>query len=59
MGKKPTKTMVCELLKNGKVKIKGLKGKDGNIFDAYLMLIKNENENKDKYPYKWKMQITK
>jgi DNA topoisomerase III len=36
MKKKPTKTMVKSLLKNGVALVKGLTSKKGNKFDAYL-----------------------
>lgn len=59
MGKKPTISIIRELLKNGKVRIKDLKSKKGNNFDAYFMLEKNDSENNTKFPYKWKMILKK
>lgn len=41
--KKPNKTMVKSLLKNGEAKVKSLTGKDGNKFDALLKYEKNSN----------------
>ena len=41
--KKPNKTMVKSLLKNGEAKGKSLTGKDGNKFDALLKYEKNSN----------------
>lgn len=53
MKKKPTKTMVKRLLKDGRVLVKGLVGKSGNKFDAYLRY-----EVKDEGPYyQWKMEF--
>lgn len=53
MKKKPTKTMVRDLLKDGKVLVKGLSSKKGNKFDAILRYEKNpENEY-----YSWKMEF--
>lgn len=46
--KKPTKTMVKNLLKKGEAKVKSLTGKDGNKFDAILKYEKN-----DKGYYSW------
>ncbi|PLS16284.1 DNA topoisomerase III [Bacillus sp. M6-12] len=55
MKKKPTKTMVKTLLKNGIAPVKGLTSKKGNKFDANLRYEKNpENEY-----YSWKMEFTK
>lgn len=55
MKKKPTKTMVKTLLKNGVAPVKGLTSKKGNKFDALLRYEKNpENEY-----YSWKMEFTK
>ncbi|WP_062352566.1 type IA DNA topoisomerase [Bacillus kwashiorkori] len=51
MKKKPTKTMVKNLLKNGIVLVKGLTSKKGNKFDAYLRYEKNPN---NEY-FSWKM----
>jgi DNA topoisomerase-3 len=52
MNKKPTCSIVRELLKNGKVRIKDLRSKKGTMFDAYFKYIK-----KGDY-FSWKM-ITK
>lgn len=53
MKKKPTKTMVKALLKNGVVLVKGLTSKKGNKFDAKLHYEKNtENEY-----FSWKMEF--
>jgi DNA topoisomerase III len=55
MKKKPTKTMVKALLKNGVVTVKGLTSKKGNKFDASLRYEKNsENEY-----FSWKMEFVK
>ncbi|RFU64085.1 type IA DNA topoisomerase [Peribacillus saganii] len=55
MKKKPTKTMVKTLLKNGVAPVKGLTSKKGNKFDANLRYEKNlENEY-----YSWKMEFPK
>lgn len=55
MKKKPTKTMVKNLLKNGVVLVKGLTSKKGNKFDAYLKYEKNvDNEY-----FSWKMDFVK
>ncbi|HDX9591011.1 TPA: type IA DNA topoisomerase [Bacillus pseudomycoides] len=51
MKKKPTKTMVKKLLKDGEAVVKGLTSKKGNKFDAILRYEKNpENEF-----FSWKM----
>ncbi|PWE74516.1 DNA topoisomerase III [Bacillus cereus] len=53
MKKKPTKTMVKKLLKDGEVLTKGLTSKKGNKFDAILRYEKNsENEF-----FSWKMSF--
>lgn len=53
MKKKPTKTMVKTLLKNGVVLVKGLTSKKGNTFDANLRYEKNlDNEY-----FSWKMEF--
>lgn len=55
MKKKPTKTMVKTLLKNGVVTVKGLTSKKGNKFDAKMRYEKNqENEY-----FSWKMEFNK
>lgn len=53
MKKKPTKTMVKTLLKNGKVLVKGLVSKKGNKFDAILFYEKNS----DTGYYNWRMEF--
>ncbi|MBP3038962.1 type IA DNA topoisomerase [Bacillaceae bacterium Marseille-Q3522] len=53
MKKKPTKTMVKNLLKNGTVVVKGLTSKNGNKFDARLRYEKN---NDNDY-FSWKMEF--
>ncbi|RJS62412.1 type IA DNA topoisomerase [Bacillus sp. PK3_68] len=55
MKKKPTKTMVKTLLKNGVVTVKGLTSKKGNKFDANLRYEKNQN---NEY-FSWKMEFNK
>ncbi|PFD40352.1 DNA topoisomerase III [Bacillus cereus] len=53
MKKKPTKTMVKKLLKDGEAVVKGLTSKKGNKFDAILRYEKNpENEF-----FSWKMRF--
>ncbi|PFA91045.1 type IA DNA topoisomerase [Bacillus cereus] len=53
MKKKPSKTMVKKLLKDGEVLTKGLTSKKGNKFDAILKYEKNfENEF-----FSWKMSF--
>jgi len=53
MKKKPTKTMVKALLKNGKAPVKGLISKKGNKFEAIMKYEKNqENEY-----FSWKMEF--
>lgn len=51
MKKKPTKTMVKQLLKNKKVYVKGLTSKKGKKFSAYL----SYGKNKDNGYYSWEM----
>lgn len=51
--KKPTKTMVKILLKNGVVQAKGLTSKNGNKFSANLRYEKNENNDY----FSWKMEF--
>jgi DNA topoisomerase-3 len=51
MRKKPTRRIVRELLKNGKVRIKDLRSKKGTMFDAYFKYIK-----KGDY-FSWKMML--
>lgn len=53
MKKKPTKTMVKTLLKNGVVLVKGLTSKKGKKFDAYLRYEKNP----DNEYFSWKMEF--
>ena len=55
MKKKPTKTMVKTLLKNGVVLVKGLTSKKGNKFDANLRYEKNP----DNEYFSWKMEFAK
>ncbi|MCH1627356.1 type IA DNA topoisomerase [Ferdinandcohnia quinoae] len=55
MKKKPTKTMVKMLLKNGVATVKGLTSKKGNKFDANLKYEKNP----DNEYYSWKMEFLK
>lgn len=55
MKKKPTKTMVKQLLKDGSVHVKGLTSKAGNKFDGVLRYEKNlENDY-----FGWKMEFAK
>ncbi len=53
MKKKPTKTMVKTLLKQDRVLVKGLIGKSGQKFDAYL---RYEKQTDSEY-YNWKMEF--
>lgn len=53
MKKKPTKTMVKMLLKNGVASVKGLTSKKGNNFDANLRYEKNP----DNEYFSWKMEF--
>ncbi|QHS23676.1 type IA DNA topoisomerase [Virgibacillus sp. MSP4-1] len=53
MKKKPTKTMVKSLLKNGRAHVKGLTSKKGKKFSAYL---KYEKDPDKKY-FSWKMEF--
>ncbi|USK68884.1 type IA DNA topoisomerase [Peribacillus asahii] len=55
MKKKPTKTMVKALLKNGIAPVKGLTSKKGNKFDAKLRYEKNP----DNEYFSWKMEFIK
>lgn len=55
MKKKPTKTMVKTLLKNGVVTVKGLTSKKGNKFNANMRYEKNA----DNEFFNWKMEFTK
>ncbi|RKQ37298.1 type IA DNA topoisomerase [Oceanobacillus halophilus] len=55
MKKKPTKTMVKELLKNNKVYVKGLTSKNGKKYNAYLSYTKNT----DNEYYSWNMDFKK
>jgi DNA topoisomerase-3 len=43
LKKKPSKTMVKSLLKNGYAKVKGLTSKSGNKFDAIMKYTKKDN----------------
>ncbi|MGM9927741.1 MAG: DNA topoisomerase [Bacillus sp. (in: firmicutes)] len=53
LKKKPTKTMVKSLLKNGQVTVKGLTSKKGNKFDAIMKYEKNT----DNEYFSWKMEF--
>ncbi|KPH75839.1 hypothetical protein AFL42_08335 [Oceanobacillus caeni] len=55
MKKKPTKTMVKSLLKNGVVLVNGLTSKKGKKFDANLRYEKNSENDY----YSWKMEFDK
>lgn len=55
MKKKPTKTMVKALLKDGIAPMKGLTSKKGNKFDANLRYEKNA----DNEYFSWKMEFDK
>ena len=55
MKKKPTKTMVKALLKNGVAPIKGLTSKKGNKFDAIFKYEKNADNDY----FSWKMEFDK
>ena len=52
MKKKPTKTMVKALLKNGTVTVKGLTSKKGNKFNANMKYEKNPDNDY----FSWKME---
>jgi len=53
MKKKPTKTIVKALLKNGVATVKGLTSKKGNKFDANLRYEKNPDNDY----FSWKMEF--
>ena len=53
MKKKPTKTMVKQLLKDGQAVAKGLTSKKGNKFDALLKYEKNSDNDY----FSWKMEF--
>lgn len=55
MKKKPTKSMIKSLLKDGTVLVKGLTSQKGNKFDAILRYEKN---NDNEY-FSWKMEFQK
>lgn len=55
MKKKPTKTMVKQILKNNKAYVKGLTSKNGKKFNAYLSYEKNADNDY----YSWKMEFKK
>ncbi|KOO50767.1 type IA DNA topoisomerase [Priestia koreensis] len=55
MKKKPTKTMVKALLKNGVTTVKGLTSKKGNKFDAKMRYEKNPDNDY----FSWKMEFDK
>ena len=54
LKKKPTKTMVKSILKNGFAKIKGLTSKNGSKFDAILKYTKKDNGY-----FSWDMEFEK
>lgn len=53
LKKKPTKTMVKAILKNGSAEVKGLTSKKGNKFDAILKYVKNT----DNEYFSWQMDF--
>lgn len=53
MKKKPNKTMVKSLLKNGQATVKGLTSKKGNKFDAIMKYEKNSDNDY----FSWKMEF--
>ncbi|MBD3110160.1 type IA DNA topoisomerase [Bacillus sp. AGMB 02131] len=53
MKKKPTKTMVKHLLKDGQALVKGLTSKKGNKFDAIMKYEKNPDNDY----FSWKMEF--
>jgi DNA topoisomerase III len=53
LGKKPNKAMVERLLKNGRFRGKGFKGKSGKEFDAYISYVKNEDNDY----FSWKFEF--
>lgn len=53
MKKKPTKTMVKHLLKDGQALVKGLTSKKGNKFDAVMKYEKNPDNDY----FSWKMEF--
>ncbi|MBY7143824.1 type IA DNA topoisomerase [Virgibacillus sp. NKC19-3] len=55
MKKKPTKTLVKNLLKNKRAYVKGLTSKKGKKFNAYLRYEKNPDNDY----YSWKMEFKK
>lgn len=55
MRKKPTKTMVKQILKDNQAHVKGLTSKKGKKFSAYL----SYNKDKEKDYYSWKMEFKK
>lgn len=55
LKKKPTKTMVKQILKTNKAYVKGLTSKNGKKFSAYLSYIKNPEKNY----FSWKMEFEK
>lgn len=55
LKKKPTKTMVKMLLKNGMATVKGLTSKKGHKFDANLRYEKNPDNDY----YSWKLEFPK
>lgn len=55
LRKKPTKTLVKNILTNNKAYVKGLTSKQGKKFNAYLSYEKNPNQDY----YSWKMEFEK
>jgi DNA topoisomerase-3 len=55
MRKKPTKTMVKQLLKNNRAYVRGLTSKKGKKFNAYLSYQKQEGKDY----YSWEMTFNK
>jgi len=53
MKKKPTKTMVKQLLKDGQALVKGLTSKKGNKFDAIMKYEKNSDNDY----FSWKLEF--
>ncbi|MEM5011717.1 DNA topoisomerase [Niallia taxi] len=53
LKKKPTKTMVKAILKNGSAEVKGLTSKKGNKFDAILKYVKNTDNDY----FSWQMDF--
>jgi DNA topoisomerase-3 len=51
LNKKITKTIVKQLLKNGKAELKGINSGDGTKFDAYINYVKTSGDN----IFNWKL----